>query len=81
MMMDQSWREKFEAADLEALRRQLLDLGADYYCASEVIQAFLNGRGYGISPESARVTALEFGRTGFSLDSIGIALGRAAMVA
>lgn len=81
MMIEQSWRGKFEAADLESLRRQLLDLGADSYGASEVIQAFLHGRGFGVSPESARVAAIEFGRAGFSLDSIGVALERAAMVA
>lgn len=80
MIMEQNWREKFEAADLEALRRQLLDIGADYYGASELIQSFLNGRGYGVSPESARSAALEFGRRGFSLDSIGVVLDRAAMV-
>ena len=80
MMMQPGWREKFEAADLEGLRRQLLDIGADYYGASELIQSFLSGRGYGVSPESARSAALEFGRSGFSLDSIGVALDRAAMV-
>ncbi len=80
MTMQSDWREKFEAADLEGLRRQLLDIGADYYGASELIQSFLNGRGYGVSVESARSAALEFGRSGFSLDSIGVVLDRAAMV-
>ncbi|MGH9542007.1 MAG: hypothetical protein ACRD2H_09010 [Terriglobales bacterium] len=73
--------DKFPASDLQNLRSQLLSMGADYDGAAEVIQAFLSGRGYGISPESARHAAVAFGTQGCSLDSIRQALNAAALAA
>ena len=71
---------KLDQEELEALRRDLLQMGPDYCGASEVIRAFLTGRGYGISPATAQAAAIEFGRLGCSLDSIARALDNAAMV-
>lgn len=64
--------------DLEGLRNNLLQIGPDYCGASEIIRAFLTGRGYGISPASAHAAAVEFGRRGCSLDGIALALSQAA---
>lgn len=69
-----------EREELEDLRRDLLQIGPDYCGASEVIRAFLTGRGYGISPAVAQEAAVEFGRAGCSLDSIRRALHGAALV-
>lgn len=71
---------QIEREDLEGLRNHLLQLGPDYCGASEVIRAFLTGRGYGVSPESARWAAIEFGRLGCSLDGIAQAIAGAAQV-
>lgn len=67
-----------DRTELETLRGHLLEIGPDYCGASEVIRAFLGGHGYGISPQSARDAAVEFGRTGCSVDAIAAALGAAA---
>ena len=73
--------EKFSSDDLRSLRSHLVQLGADYAGASEVIQAFTSDHGYGISPESARLAALQFGMAKCSLDSIRRALNSAALLA
>jgi hypothetical protein len=70
---------KFETDDVRELRRQLLQIGADYDGAGEIIQAFLTGHGYGVSPQTARSAAIEFGVAGCSLDSIRTVLDRAAL--
>ncbi|MGH9475617.1 MAG: hypothetical protein ACRD1C_04725 [Terriglobales bacterium] len=64
---------------LQALRRHLLEMGPDYCGASEVIRAFLNLHGYGVSPGAAQTAAVEFSRNGCSLDSIAQALSQAAI--
>ncbi len=64
--------------ELEILRTHLLQIGPDYRSASELIRAFLNGHGYGVSPETARLAAIEFGRQGCSLEGIRQALAGAA---
>jgi hypothetical protein len=73
--------EKFAPQDLQELRRHILAMGADYDGAAEVIQAFLSGRGYGISPESARHAVVAFGADGCSLGSIRDLLNQAALEA
>ncbi|MGH9417539.1 MAG: hypothetical protein ACRD01_13020 [Terriglobales bacterium] len=66
--------------ELESLRGHLLAMGPDYCGASEVIRAFLSGHGYGISPDDAQSAAIEFGRSGCSLDAITRALRQAALL-
>lgn len=73
--------EKFAAQEIQDLRRQILAMGADYDGAAEVIRAFLSGRGYGISPESARHAVVAFGAEGCSLGSIHDLLNAAALEA
>ena len=45
--------EKFSAAELAALRNDLLQSGLDSREATELLQVFLMGRGYGVSPQAA----------------------------
>jgi hypothetical protein len=48
-------RERFSNTELTALRNDLLQGGlADSREAAELVQVFLMGRGYGVSPEAAR---------------------------
>jgi hypothetical protein len=48
-------KERFTATELMALRNDLLQGGlADSREAAELVQVFLIGRGYGVSPQAAR---------------------------
>ena len=48
-------RERFTVTELVALRNDLLEGGLiDSREAAEVLQLFLMGRGYGVSPQAAR---------------------------
>jgi len=67
-----------DVEEMEVLRGHLLRIGPDYCGASEVIRAFLNGRGFGISPEAARLAAVEFGRQGCTMLGMAQVLARAA---
>ncbi|MFZ3341901.1 MAG: hypothetical protein WA609_15020 [Terriglobales bacterium] len=47
-------RDRFTVTELSALRNDLLQSGMlDSREAAEVLQVFLMGRGYGVSPEAA----------------------------
>jgi hypothetical protein len=47
-------RDKFSVTELSALRNDLLQGGmVDSWEAAEVLQVFLMGRGYGVSPQAA----------------------------
>ncbi len=45
---------KFSAAEIAALRSDLLQMGMDHWQAAEMLSAFLTGRGYGVSRERAQ---------------------------
>ena len=47
-MRDCNRVEKFDSYDLGALRSVLMQADIDSFQASEVLAAFLNGRGYGV---------------------------------
>ncbi len=47
-MRDSNRVEKFDSYDLGALRSVLMQTDIDSFQASEVLAAFLNGRGYGV---------------------------------
>jgi hypothetical protein len=48
-------RERFTVTELAALRSDLMEGGMiDSREAAEVLQVFLMGRGYGVSPQAAR---------------------------
>ena len=59
--------EKFSAPELAALRSELL-LGFDSKDAAELVQLFLAGHGYGVSPESARYAVSRVGMMGSTLE-------------
>ena len=62
--------EKFSAAELAALRNDLLQSGLDSREAAELLQVFLMGRGYGVSPEAALDAASRVEGSGCSLEVI-----------
>jgi hypothetical protein len=52
--MEMNMKERFSATELTALRNDLLQGGLiDFREAAELVQVFLMGRGYGVSPEAA----------------------------
>jgi hypothetical protein len=50
--------EKFAAAELTDLRKELQRSGVDSWQAAELVSAFLSGRGYGVAGEELRTAAL-----------------------
>lgn len=59
--------EKFTVADLSSLRDELTQSGLDSRQAAELIGAFLNARGYGVSNHAARSAASRIESLGCSL--------------
>jgi len=72
--------EKFSVPELAALRNELLDSGLDSRGAAELLQMFLVGRGYGVSPEAARDAISTVEGSGCAIDVIQRELNRIAMV-
>ncbi len=72
--------EKFTIMELAALRNELVDSGIDARQAGEVLQMFLMGRGYGVSPEAAIDAATRVEGAGCSLDIIQRELEGLALV-
>lgn len=62
--------EKFSEPELTALRTELLQGVTDFREAAELMQMFLVGRGYGVSPEEARNAALRAEVAGCSIEAI-----------
>lgn len=71
--------EKFTLPELTALRTELLHSGLDSRDAAEVLQVFVAGRGYGISPEAANDVMARLGG-GAPLETIREELDRVALV-
>jgi hypothetical protein len=71
--------EKFTLPELTELRSELLQSGFSSTDAAEVLQLFVTGRGYGISPESAKDVMYRLG-AGWPLESIQQELDRVALV-
>ena len=72
--------EKFSSVELSALRNELLQSGVDSWDAARVLQIFLAGRGYGVSPEAALDAASRVEGAGCALDVIQKELEGIAMV-
>jgi len=72
--------EKFSVPELSALRSELLSSGLDSRDAAELLQVFLMGRGYGVSPEAALDAVHTVEGSGCSLEVIQRELDRIAMV-
>ena len=72
--------EKFSSVELTALRSELLQSGVDSWDAARVLQTFLIGRGYGVSPEAALDAASRVEGAGCALAVIQRELEGIAMV-
>lgn len=72
--------ERFSSSEMSALRNELLEGGLDSWQAGELLQVFLTGRGYGVSPEAAVVAASRVEGAGCSIESIQKELESLALV-
>lgn len=72
--------EKFSVPELAALRSELLTGAMDSRTAAELVQAFLAGRGYGVSPDVAMDAVSKVEGAGCSLEAIQRELDRIALV-
>ncbi|HEX6881446.1 MAG TPA: hypothetical protein VF135_13835 [Terriglobales bacterium] len=71
--------EKFSLPELTELRSEMLESGFSSQDAAEVLQLFVTGRGYGISPEVAKDVMGRL-QAGWPLESIQQELDRVALV-
>ncbi len=72
--------EKFTVTEMAALRSELLGGGLDSHQAAELLQVFLMGHGYGVSPEKARSAVSRVEGAGCSLEAIQKELEGLALV-
>jgi hypothetical protein len=72
--------EKFAFSEVTALRNELIQGGLDSRQTAEMLQVFLMGRGYGVSPEVALDAAGRVECAGLSLESIQQELEKMALV-
>jgi hypothetical protein len=74
-------KDRFTATELAALRSDLLQGGMiDSYEAAELLQIFLMGRGYGVSPKAALDAAGRVEMAGCALPVLQYELENLAMV-
>jgi hypothetical protein len=74
-------KDRFTATELAALRSDLLQGGMiDSYEAAELLQVFLMGRGYGVSPKAALDAASRVEMAGCALPVLQHELENLAMV-
>ena len=71
--------EKFSVPELTALRTELLQ-GFDSKDATELVQMFLAGHGYGVSAEEARNAVSRAGMLGSTLEAFQRELESIALV-
>jgi hypothetical protein len=71
--------EKFSVPELTALRSELLQ-GFDSKDCAELVQMFLMGHGYGVSPEDARNAVSKVGMAGNTLEAFQRELESIALV-
>jgi hypothetical protein len=81
MAMKDSMRDRFTVTELSALRNDLLQNALlDSREAAEVLQVFLMGRGYGVSPQAAVDAVSRVEMAGCSLPVLERELESLAMV-
>jgi len=74
-------KDRFTSTELAALRSDLLQGGMiDSYEAAELLQVFLMGRGYGVSPKAALDAAGRVEMAGCALPVLQLELENLAMV-
>jgi uncharacterized metal-binding protein len=72
--------EKFNISDVADLRNELIQAGLDHMQSAELLQIFLMGHGFGVSPDEARNAASRMGSAGCSLEAIRQELEHLALV-
>jgi hypothetical protein len=72
--------KRFSTPELAALRSELLHGGLDALQSAEVLQVFLMGRGYGVSPQAARDAVGRVEVSGCSIEVIQKELESLALV-
>jgi hypothetical protein len=72
--------EKFSVPELTALKNELVQGGLDARQAAELLQVFLMGRGYGVSPEAAFESSIRVEGAGCSIEVIQKELESLALV-
>ncbi len=72
--------QKFSVMEVAELRIELLQSGLDARDSAVLMQSFLAGRGYGVSPEAARAAAFAVEGSGCSLEVMQRELDKIAMV-
>jgi hypothetical protein len=72
--------EKFTVMEMAALRNEMLVGGLDSHQAAELLQVFLMGHGYGVSPDNARAAASRVEGAGCSMEAIQKELESLALV-
>ena len=71
--------ELFSHQEVALLRNELRECELDCWQAGELIEKFVRGHGFGISPDAARLLAAEFDCT-LPLEDIARQLAKAAWV-
>ncbi len=72
--------QSFAVHELSTLRGELQQAGLDSWQAAELISAFLNGRGYGVSSMEARTAATRIESVGCNIQCMQEELSRLALV-
>jgi hypothetical protein len=62
--------ERFSLTEMTALKNELVQGGLDSLQAAELLQVFLIGHGYGVSPDAAKDAATRLEGRGCSLEMI-----------
>jgi len=79
--MNERYKERFSVNELTALRNDLLQGGLiDSREAAELLQVFLMGRGYGVSPQAAVDAASRVEMSGCSIPVLQTELENLALV-
>jgi len=79
--MKEQYKEQFSVTELTALRNDLLQSSLiDSREAAELLQVFLMGRGYGVSPEAAKDAASRVEMAGCALPVLQTELENLALV-
>jgi len=72
--------EKFTAAELTALRSELVRAGLDSWQAADVATNFLTGHGYGVSTDELRNVITRMESSKCSIDCLQAELERVAFI-
>jgi hypothetical protein len=77
---DVSYVEQFTPTDLTMLHTQLSGSQVDSFQAAEIVANFLNGRGYGVSQQEARLAVSRIDSARCRVECIQAELERVARV-